>query len=193
MPWEKQFDREETLGRVMDQFWLHGYEATSIQNLVECTGLNRASLYATFGDKRSLFLTALKMYDERVRQRLLADLAVRYEPLEAIRQLFLTFVEGVYEIDGNRGCFLTNTALELAPHDKEVGKIVANSQEQIEAFFFRMIKLGKAQGSISEDVKPGQAARGLLASLIGLFVLTRSRPDGRLLKSILEDVIRRLE
>jgi TetR/AcrR family transcriptional repressor of nem operon len=83
--------------------------------------------------------------------------------------------------------------LELARRDPEAGQIVAHSQEQIEAFFARMIKKGKALGEIPTRVNPAETARGLLASLIGLIVLTRSRPEKALLQSIVDDAIRRLE
>src|ERR1700738_3778032 len=58
----KQFDRDEVLDRAMAAFWTRGYEATSIDDLVEATGINRGSLYGTFGDKRRLFLSALHRY-----------------------------------------------------------------------------------------------------------------------------------
>src|SRR5260370_742343 len=60
----KQFDRKEVLDRAMRVFWERGYEATSIQNLVEATGINRASLYATFGGKKELFINSLSRYEE---------------------------------------------------------------------------------------------------------------------------------
>lgn len=192
MPWEKQFDEKAVLDKAMQAFWSRGYEATSMQNLVECTGINRGSLYATFGDKRALFLAALQRYDNEVRCRLTAEFEQRYPPKEAISQLFLAFTANVSEDSDNRGCFLTNTALELAAHDQEIGRIVAHAQEEIEAFFARMIKQGKAQGEIPARVKPTETARGLLASLIGVVVLTRSRPDQALLQSIVDDVLRRL-
>lgn len=193
MPWEKQFDVNEVLDKAMQAFWSRGYEATSMHDLVDCTGINRGSLYATYSDKHALFLAALRMYDEKIRRKLLADLASSYGPREAVRQLFLAFTSQVSEKGGNRGCFLTNTALELAAHDPEAGKIVAHAQEQIEAFFAHMIRKGKAQGAVAPHVKPTETARGLLASLIGLVVLIRSRPERALLQTIVDDAIRRLD
>src|ERR1700730_11789741 len=58
----KQFDRDEVLDRAIVAFWTRGYEATSIDDLVEATGINRGSIYGTFGDKRRLFLMALDRY-----------------------------------------------------------------------------------------------------------------------------------
>jgi TetR/AcrR family transcriptional repressor of nem operon len=192
MPWEKQFNKDEALDEALKAFWAHGYEATSMQDLVDCTGVNRGSLYATFGDKRELFLAALRMYDER-RRRLLSEFEKRYPPRQAIGRVFTSFIDQVNEMGGNSGCFLTNSALELAAHDREIGRLVAAAQADVESFFVRMIRRGKVEGGIAENIKPAEAARGLLASLLGMLVLVRSRPDRTLLQSILTDALRRLD
>lgn len=192
MPWEKQFDVDAVLDRAMQQFWSRGYEATSMQELVACTGINRASLYATYGDKHSLFLAALRRYEEKTCADLLADLEARHEPREAIRQLFLAFTK-IPERGAPRGCFLTNTALELAAHDPEIGTVVAHGQQAIETFLARMVRNGKAAAAIGEHVKPAETARSLLASLIGVVVLSRSRPEPTLLRTIVDDALRRLD
>lgn len=192
MPWEKQFDIDETLDKAMKAFWARGYEATSMQDLVDCTGINRGSLYATYGDKRALFLAALQAYDTRMRKQALAELEKAFTPREAIRKLFEAFASQVPDGRPANGCFLTNTALELAAHDDQVRDIVRRSQEGIEVFFARMIRKGRKSGEIGKGVNPSQTAKGLLASLIGIVVLSRSRPDQRLLRTILEDALARL-
>jgi TetR/AcrR family transcriptional repressor of nem operon len=192
MPAEKQFDKRAALDKALQTFWERGYEATSMQKLVDCTGVNRGSLYATYGDKRALFLSALDMYDE-ARRRMLTEFETRYSPREAIRQVFQTFMADLAEEGGNRGCFLTNTALELAAHDEEIRKIVATAQQDVEEFFKRLIRNGKAAGDFSDHVIPGDAARGLLASLLGFVVLVRSRPEPALLQSVISDALRRLD
>lgn len=191
MPWEKQFDKQAALDQALQTFWSRGYEATSMQDLVDCMGVNRGSLYATFGDKRTLFIAALGAYDER-RRRMLAEFEARFPPKEAIRQVFLAFT-GSLEESGNRGCFLTNTALELAAHDDEIRRLVAEGQADVESYFARMVRKGEADGSIASGLKPGETARALLASLLGVLVLVRSRPEQALLKSIVDDAVRRLE
>jgi TetR/AcrR family transcriptional regulator, transcriptional repressor for nem operon len=192
LPWKKQFDVNEVLDKAMQIFWNRGYEATSMQDLVERMGINRGSLYATYRDKHALFLAALRRYAETVHFRRLVDLESTYGPREAIRQLFLAVTAQGSERE-NCGCFLTNTALELAAHDPEAGRVVAQAQKQTEAWFARMITEGKTAGEISPHVNPGETASALLASLIGLSVLTRSRPEPALLKNIVDDTIRRLE
>lgn len=193
MPWEKQFDIDEVLDKAMQVFWARGYQATSMQDLVEQMGIQRGSLYATFKDKQALFRAALLRYDERVRGQLVRRLESLDEPREAIRQAFIAFVDGVSEKGGNKGCFMTNTALELASHDRAVGRIVAHAQEDMEAFFARMVEKGKQRGEIGSHLDSGSAARGLLASFLGLVVLTRSRPQRALLDSIVAEAMRRLD
>ncbi|MBU1211926.1 MAG: TetR/AcrR family transcriptional regulator [Alphaproteobacteria bacterium] len=149
-------------------------------------------LYATFSDKRTLFLAALGLYDDG-RRAMLAEFETRYSPREAIRRVFLTFIGEVSEDGGNKGCFLTNTALELAAHDEEVRLLVADAQKDVEDFFVRMIRKGRASGEIPASVKASEAARGLLASLLGLLVLIRSRPEKALLRGIADDALRRLD
>jgi TetR/AcrR family transcriptional repressor of nem operon len=123
---------------------------------------------------------------------MLAQFEARHPPREAIRQVFLAFTSQVGE-SGNRGCFLTNTALELAAHDEEIRTLVAEAQSDVEGYFTRMIKKGKADGSMTPHLRPGETARGLLASLLGVLVLIRSRPETALLKTIVDDAMRRLD
>ena len=193
MPWEKQFNVGEILDKAMQAFWTRGYEAPSMQDLVDRTGVNRASLYATYGDKRALFLAALHRYDENMRKALIAELQTESSPRDAIRRLFEVFVEQAVTKKDRRGCFLTNTALELATHDVAIGRIVANAQSEIETFFTRMIIKAKELGDVSASLKPVPCARGLLASLLGLVVLSRSRPDPVLLRTVVEDAMKRLD
>ena len=192
MPWKKQFDVDASLERAMQVFWEHGYEATSMQDLVETMGVNRGSLYATYGDKRALFLAALRNYDENIRCEPLARLEDELGPRQAIRKVFEMFAEPAMGGHPAHGCLLTNSALELAAHDAEVREIVGRSQRRIEEFFARAIEKGKAEGEIGPHVDAGKAAAGLMATLLGLVVLTRSRPEAELLNSIIADALGRL-
>jgi TetR/AcrR family transcriptional repressor of nem operon len=192
MPWEKAFDVDQVLNKAMDAFWARGYEATSMQDLVASTGVNRASLYATYGDKHTLFLKALRMYDQRQRHAQLTHLEAGPSPKAAIRQLFEAFANSVVEDGVNKGCFMTNTALELAARDREARQVVAAAQEQLEQFFGRMVKAGQRLGEISPDLHPGTTASGLLATLLGLLVLVRSRPHRKILDAVVKDAMERL-
>jgi TetR/AcrR family transcriptional repressor of nem operon len=193
MPAAKQFDPEEVLERAMAAFWTRGYASTSMQDLVQATGINRASLYATYRDKHSLFLQALRLYARSIHAQRLADFERRYPPLDAIRHTLLAFAPRPGVPDGNRGCFLTNSALELSAHDPFARDIVAKAQQQTRAFFERMLRKAKREGAVAPGVKPGVAAESLLASLIGLSVLNRSQPDPSLARRIVASALEQLQ
>jgi len=193
MPWDKQFDRDVVLDRAMQTFWKRGYTATSMQDLVDTMEINRASIYATFGDKRSLFLASLRMFDTSVRLEVLSRLRRGRKPAAAIKALFESFMEQAMDGGFNRGCLITNTALELAAHDPEVAGIVADAQMEIEGFLKDRIQAGQAAGDIPFELDAGTTARGLLASLIGLMVLIRSRPEKALLRSVVSEALGRLK
>ncbi len=193
MPWVKSFNIDKTLDDAMRVFWSRGYEATSMRDLIQGMGINRGSLYDTYGDKRSLFIAALRHYDKQYRKTHLARLERDHSPKGAIAALFAGWVDLVTTDADRRGCFLTNTALELSAHDAEIGAIVATSQKETEYFFRRLIKSGQSIGEIEQDLDPTQSARLLLASLIGLLVLARSRPERTLLKAIASSAIGSLE
>ncbi len=184
MPWEKQFDVEEALTQAMQAFWARGYEATSMHDLVACMGINRGSLYATFGDKRSLFVQALHRYDAVHRRAWVEALGEAPSAKQTILDAFDGVIASVLKDGARDGCLLVNTALELSPHDAEISEIVREGLTEMEHFFRRMVKSGQAAGEIPADLDAVGAARALLSLFIGLRVLSRSRPEKALLRSI---------
>ena len=183
MPRKKEFDVDTVLNKAMAAFWTRGYKATSLNDLLDCMQIQRASLYNTFDDKRTLFLNALRRYDI-MRQTEIAALAKAYSPRQAILSVFRDTITAVVEKGARDGCFLVNTALELSPHDQEVAQVVGRAFIKRERFFRKMIEKGRANGEIAKSVVPLQTARALLSLFIGLRVLSRSRPEKVLLQSI---------
>ncbi len=183
MPRKKEFDVDTVLHKAMGAFWARGYEATSLNDLLDCMQIQRASLYNTFDDKRTLFLDALRRYDI-MRQTEIAALAKAHSPRQAILSLFRDTIAAVVEKGARDGCFLVNTALELSPHDQEVAQVVGRAFIKRERFFRKMIEKGRASGEIAKSVVPIQTARALLSLFIGLRVLSRSCPEKLLLQSI---------
>ena len=184
MPRHKTFDIDTALDSAMKLFWANGYQATSMQDLLEEMGINRGSFYDTYGDKRTLFVAALRRYDQHYRRKRLDSLAQADSPLAAIATLFNGWVRSILADPGRRGCFLTNTALELAAHDAEIGALVADSQKDTEAFLANLLRQAKSKGEIGDHINVKHSAQSLLAALVGLLVLARSRPERALLRSI---------
>lgn len=193
MPWEKQFDVDEALTGAMRVFWSQGYTATSTQDLLDEMGINRGSLYDTFGSKRELFLRALDHYEKTYQSKKIAEAAQGRKPRETIHALFSGLAAEALTREGRSGCLLVNTALELAPHDAEIAEIVRTAIRGIEDFFIGTIEQGQGSCDIPDHVDATDAARALLALLIGLRVLARSLPDKAVLDSIVAQAAALLE
>lgn len=173
---------DETLEKVMDHFWRHGYTATSLADLEEATGLYRGSLYNAFGDKRELFMHSLRRYDRIHREAKTSGLDRQPSPRGAV----IAFFEAAAQDVARDGCLVVNSALELGAHDAEVASFVERSFERIEEFFLRLIERGQAAGEISPRVEPNGAAKTLLGMLLGLRVLARISPDQERLRSMVD-------
>src|ERR687894_2331328 len=143
----KEFNRDEALGRAMEVFWSRGYEAASVGELVRHMGIQRQSLYDTFGDKHSLYLQALDRYRE-VEGRKMFELLGRPGPVKrALRQLF----EGVVEASlggERRGCFVGNATSELAGRCRETAEKACGNMAAAEEALYRALLPGQRGGEI---------------------------------------------
>ena len=188
----REFDEPAALDAAMDCFWRDGYEATSVRALAGRMGITGASLYNAFGDKRSLFREVLKRYAERSTRERIARLESSLPPKQAVRAFLGEIIKRSLDTD-RRGCLLVNTALEVAPHDPELGAAVAARLGEIEAFFHRAITAAQADGSVPPDRDPGDLARLLLGVTLGLRVLARSSPRRELLEGVVRPALSLLD
>jgi TetR/AcrR family transcriptional regulator, transcriptional repressor for nem operon len=171
----REFDEATVLEAAMNCFWAQGYELTSVRELAKQMGITGASLYNAFGDKRSLYRQVLGHYLEQTVRDRVARLE-QLPPFPAIRTFFDEIVERSVTDKQRRGCMLVNSALELAPYDPEIQKLVAQEMIFIEAFFRRCIEAGQKDGTISAIRSGAELAKLLLSVLLGIRVLARTRP-----------------
>lgn len=184
MPRQKQFEVDEALTKAMREFWGRGYHPTSMQDLVDCMGIGRGSIYDTFGSKRGLFMRALDHYIKVYTSAFQDMLANSTSPSESIVNVFESAIAALV-VDGSRdGCFIINTAAELAAHDDEVAEVVTELFRQTEQTFRALIEQGQEAGGIPPTVDAVLTARSLLSLYIGLRILTRSNPDMAVLQAI---------
>ena len=184
MPWEKNYNVTDVLERAMHAFWAHGYEATSINDLVAATGINRASIYAAYTNKHNLFMESLRHYDRIYRQQFLERVARENEQKEAILAAFKVAAKQCDSSKTPVGCLLVNTVLELAPHDADVHAFVNASLREVENFFASMINAAQRDGSVRIGLDARQTAQALLGLFLGLRVLARSKSHRAALKAI---------
>lgn len=182
----KEFDRDVVIDRAMELFWLRGYEATSLQDLVEHMGIGRGSLYATFGDKHRLYLAALDRYAERTSARMHALLERSESARAALEQIFGSIVDDAMSRPQRRGCLLTNTTVELVPHDPAMAEKVAASRAATEAAFRGALVRAQARGELAARHDPRALARFLVSSVVGLYVSAKAGAG----RAELEDVVR---
>jgi len=170
-------------------FWEKGYEATSITDLIDATGVKRQSLYNAFGGKQELFVRALLKFDAERQRSVLAALEAKGTPLDSIKAVFDLAVEDPLK----RGCFLVNTALEIQGHNEEVKIQAATAVEDFKNFYERLIDQGKEVGEIPTSVDTAAAASGLLAALFGMRVMGRGTCSPETLRQVADQALRLLE
>jgi TetR/AcrR family transcriptional regulator, transcriptional repressor for nem operon len=189
----REFDEAAVLDAATDCFWHIGYEAASVRELAAQMGITGASLYNAFGDKRSLFREVLRRYAERSMRERIARLESAMPPKEAICAFLGEIVERSLDDWDRRGCLLVNSALEIAPHDAELGAEVAARFGELEAFFRRAAAAAQADGSIPHGHDPADLARLLLGVTLGVRVLARCNPQRELLEGVVRPALALLE
>lgn len=182
----KEFDQNEALHKAMELFWSRGYEATSIQDLVKQMGINRQSLYDTFGDKHALYLQALDRYREVEGRRMFELLGRPGSVKKAVRQLFAAVVDKALCDRERRGCFMGNAMSELAGRCKETAARTCSNVAAMEGALYRALLRGKKEGELKGVRDPRAVARFLNNSLQGLVLMARATQD----RKTLEDVVK---
>ena len=180
----REFDKVTALEAAIECFWDRGYVATSVRDLADKMGISAPSLYNTYGDKHALFVQALEQYLDRSTRARIKRLEDSLPPKQAIRRFIEEIIERSVNDRERRGCFLINSALEVAPHDKELGALIAARLAEIEAFFYRSIKAAQAKGAVPRKRAARDIARLLLGVLLGIRVLARSKPERGLLEGV---------
>jgi len=166
----REFDYEKVLDGGLQLFWREGYEATSLDDLLEKAGLSKSSFYGAFGSKHEMLLVSLDRYIETVLQANIEDLR-RGPARQAI-------VRGFEKILGfapsSKVCFLHLCAAELAGHDQLVRMRVRRGLELLQDAYRDAIVRGQAAGEFASDADAGALATFLVSNLYGLQVLTRA-------------------
>ena len=189
MPRPKAFDPDAALQRAMHVFCERGYEATSVQDLVEGMGINRFSLYSTFGDKHQLFVAVLERYCATIGANLVGELEHSAAGLPAIRQFFTRLVDFFASAQGWRGCLMTNTAVELASHDPQAAAKVQAYVVRLEEAFYRVLLQAQRTQQRATAYTCRDLARFLTGSALGLGVLAKTSPGRQALEGYLSVIL----
>ena len=173
MPRTKEFDEAEVLDQALELFRARGFKHTSFADLTEQLGVSRQSLYDTYGDKQTLYQTALKRYLDRsldVMRRKLDDAAPIREILSG---LFDAMIAGGCS-NGSPGCLMVNSMVEQAPHDADTRALAQLHAREIEGLFASRLSAAQRKGEIAKDKDPVAIARFFYHTMLGLSVASRA-------------------
>lgn len=193
MPRTKQFDEQEVLKKAMELFWKKGFHDTSMQELVDHLGINRASLYDTYGGKDALFEKAFEQYRQMNTQAAEALLASEPSVKEGFRKLFTASLEATVKDPEKKGCFVVNTTTELLPNEAKWLPILDRNRKTFEALFLKYLERGVAQGEINPDKDLKSVAAMLFALNNGIGVVAKINPSKKDMIRIVEAALQVLD
>ncbi len=166
----KQFDRDEVLGRALNLFWDKGYDAVGVNELLEHMQIGRQSMYDTFGNKRDLFVEALRAYEQQQIAAVRGMLAGPGSPIENIGTVFTYWEQMVMQ--GN-GCLVGNSSCELGPQDAAVSRMLCQGMHEIRSAFREALAQASEAGEIDAALDPDEVADLIVTTGQGVALLSQ--------------------
>ena len=189
-----EFDEQKVLTNAMEQFWKEGYEASSVQKLLDCTGINRGTLYNSFGDKDTFFKSCIDQYNGILQQQIAASLKNdKLGPWEAISGLFEETVANVTNKHRSMGCLLVNSLCESINFNKDMKHIIRSSLTAIRKPLLARLKEAQKKGKLKKGVTPEFAADMLMNTLHGIRVNSRDGKNAKQLQELAKFAINSLK
>ncbi|HEV8620736.1 MAG TPA: TetR/AcrR family transcriptional regulator [Nitrospiraceae bacterium] len=189
MPRPKEFNPDDAIEKAMQVFWHKGYEATSMEDLLEAMDLNRGSLYDTFGDKRQLFLKVIDRYCTTFASSKFSLLDQPGPALPTLRRFINGMIEGGLADPQRRGCLIANTVMELSPHENEIAGTLRQALKMVEDTFFNVLARAKQQGELKNDTDPRALARFLTTMMQGTIVMIKAGASADVVKQTVETAL----
>ena len=177
----KQFNQDEALQNALDIFWTKGFTATSMQELVNAMGVNRASMYQTYGNKSELYSAAIDRYTKSSLQYIRALLEAPTSPMGNLQQLFNQLIE--LSFNKMSGCFMGNTAAELGPHNVAVAEKIRNFWIQFEDIISSTLERAIEHNELQPNTDTIKLASFVNSNLQGLLIKSKASVDKGTLKS----------
>ncbi|WOZ75739.1 TetR/AcrR family transcriptional regulator [Kosakonia sacchari] len=187
----KVFDREAALDKAMTLFWQHGYEATSLSDLVEATGAKAPTLYAEFTNKEGLFRAVLDRYITRFARQHEAQLLCEEKSVEsALRDYFTAVAKCFTSTDTPAGCFMINTSATLAASSQAIANTIKSRHAQQEETLRQFLTARQLRGEIPQAVDTLALAQFLGCILQGMSISAREGASCEKLLQIIQTTLR---
>ncbi len=187
----KEFDRDLALDAAIGVFSQHGYEGSSTDALLTAMKISRQSMYDTFGDKRSLYLQALKRYNTDSVLRIIADTKHDQKPLEALESALIAFASRPVS-EASRGCLGVSAICEFGRADADVSSLTDSAATTLGKAIGSLLDEARRTGQLAPEIDPEAATQFLGATLSGMKVSARNGASPETLRSIASLAIRSL-
>lgn len=180
-----EFVYDDVLTNAMEQFWREGFEASSVQKLLDVTGINRGTLYNSFGDKDTFFKACLAHYSKLIDKDLDGSLnKADLSTWDAIEKYFNLAVIDVSNKQRGMGCLLVNSLCESINYNKDIQKLVKGYYAQIRKALLKRLKEAEKEGSLKKGLSAELALEVLINALNGLRVNSREGKSAKQLAEI---------
>jgi len=190
----REFIKSHVIASAMEVFWAKGYQATSVADLVEATGLQRGSLYGAFGDKHALYLAALDAYTAGSLAYFEQLRASHDDPVDAVREFVRRLGQDCTDgLGAQRSCMVTGACIELASHDVAARERLQDFLAALWGAIASALAAGQERGSFAADRDPATVALFIQVSASGLNLLAQSRPGAAAINGFVGEVLRTLE
>jgi TetR/AcrR family transcriptional repressor of nem operon len=189
----KQFDERQALVSAMLVFWEKGYEGTSIHDLEQAMGLNRTSIYNTFGNKRAIFNRVMSCYKESVMASLFAALDNAPDIREGVRRLLNAALDIHFDKDNPGGCLVVLSVLESGQHDAESQLAMQQTLQDLKTALQARLSKAKKAGELAKDLDVGSTATTISTTMTGMMVMGKANFTRASLKKTINQVVSLLD
>ena len=193
MPRTETFDREDIIRKSIEVFQARGYNGTSIQDLVDATGLNRSSIYNSFGSKQDLYRMALSYYEEENTREFRKALLRSSNAHEALERILKSAVFSALEDKEGKGCFILNCKSELGNTDEQLRDWLNKNQEKSISLFTEIVAEGQGEGSINKNHSALRYGYSLFNTFQGLRMTGILLQDKDVLEGIIHNTLEQLK
>ena len=180
----RKAEPEVALAAAMNAFWTKGYEATSMSDLTEATGLHKASLYQTFGDKHQLFVSALKLYFNKTAKAQKDSRNGEENPIKAIKASVDSTIDQCAQ---GKGCLAVNSLIEVAPFDAEIDRILKQFRQRLDKHLASLVDEAKKKKLVAKSIDTKEAVRLISVFLHGLSANMASGMSANKARGLLHD------
>jgi TetR/AcrR family transcriptional repressor of nem operon len=185
----RQFDEGAVLDAAIEVFWRQGYENTSMADLLKATGLHKGSLYQSFGDKHTLFITALRRYIENLRTEMSGILLSADTAIEGMRAAMRRAVMMYRDDSHSRGCMILNTLVEQGSHDEEIMQLLENTFKMRINMITQAVKACQQEGSIRSDWETERIVSMIATTEAGLAVTLQGPVQEERAFTVIDDLL----